>query len=185
VRWLLAWRPSALAAHRARLLTVVATLACMRVNEAWLPPGYEPGAYGVALLPSSKKGALRALGILDRRRDPMVAAERNGGAAAGAHTHARAITARTGQSRRARRTRRARHDHGMHGACTAHTPRSRHARFGHGTRCGHGERTSATARTLWSLCALRSRHARLDRCTHGAARQALWTQRARRPRQRD
>jgi hypothetical protein len=32
-RWLLAWRPTALAAHRARLLTAVATLACMRVNE--------------------------------------------------------------------------------------------------------------------------------------------------------
>jgi hypothetical protein len=34
VHWLLAWRPSTLAAHRARLLTVVATLACMRVSEA-------------------------------------------------------------------------------------------------------------------------------------------------------
>jgi hypothetical protein len=33
VRWLLAWRPSTLAAHRARLLTALATLACMRVNE--------------------------------------------------------------------------------------------------------------------------------------------------------
>jgi hypothetical protein len=33
VRWLLAWRPTALAAHLARLLTVVATLACLRVNE--------------------------------------------------------------------------------------------------------------------------------------------------------
>ncbi len=33
VRWLLAWRPTALAAQRARLLTAVATLACMRVNE--------------------------------------------------------------------------------------------------------------------------------------------------------
>jgi hypothetical protein len=33
VRWLLAWRPGTLAAHRARLLTVVATLACLRVNE--------------------------------------------------------------------------------------------------------------------------------------------------------
>ena len=33
VRWLLAWRPDSLAAHRARLLTVVATLACLRVNE--------------------------------------------------------------------------------------------------------------------------------------------------------
>jgi hypothetical protein len=33
VRWLLAWRPTTLAAHRARLLTAVATLACMRVNE--------------------------------------------------------------------------------------------------------------------------------------------------------
>ncbi len=32
-RWLLAWRPFALVAHLARLLTVVATLACMRVNE--------------------------------------------------------------------------------------------------------------------------------------------------------
>jgi hypothetical protein len=33
VRWLLAWRPDSLAAHRARLLTVVANLACLRVNE--------------------------------------------------------------------------------------------------------------------------------------------------------
>ena len=33
VRWLLAWRPTTLAAHRARLLTAVATLACLRVNE--------------------------------------------------------------------------------------------------------------------------------------------------------
>jgi hypothetical protein len=33
VRWLLAWRPTALAAHRARLLTAMATLACMLVNE--------------------------------------------------------------------------------------------------------------------------------------------------------
>ena len=33
VRWLLTWRPTALVAHRARLLTAVATLACMRVNE--------------------------------------------------------------------------------------------------------------------------------------------------------
>jgi hypothetical protein len=32
VRWLLAWRPTTLAAHRSRLLTVVATLGCMRVN---------------------------------------------------------------------------------------------------------------------------------------------------------
>jgi hypothetical protein len=35
-RWLLAWRPTSLAAHRERLLTVVtvvATLACMRVNK--------------------------------------------------------------------------------------------------------------------------------------------------------
>ena len=36
VRWLLAWRPTTLAAHRARLLTVVATLACLRVNEVAL-----------------------------------------------------------------------------------------------------------------------------------------------------
>ena len=36
VRWLLAWRPATLAAHRARLLTVVATLACLRVNEVAL-----------------------------------------------------------------------------------------------------------------------------------------------------
>jgi hypothetical protein len=33
VRWLLAWRPVTLAAHHARLLTAVATLACLRVNE--------------------------------------------------------------------------------------------------------------------------------------------------------
>jgi len=36
VRWLLAWRPDTLAAHRARLLTTVATLACLRVNEVAL-----------------------------------------------------------------------------------------------------------------------------------------------------
>ena len=33
VCWLLAWRPMSLASHRARLLTALATLACMRVNE--------------------------------------------------------------------------------------------------------------------------------------------------------
>ena len=33
VWWQLAWKPSTLAAHRARLLTVVANLACLRVNE--------------------------------------------------------------------------------------------------------------------------------------------------------
>ena len=33
VHWLLAWRPTSLAAHRTRPLTVVATLACMRVSE--------------------------------------------------------------------------------------------------------------------------------------------------------
>ncbi len=33
VRWLLAWRPTTLAAQRTHLLTVVVTLACMRVNE--------------------------------------------------------------------------------------------------------------------------------------------------------
>ena len=33
IRWLLAWRPATMAGHRARLLTCVATLACMRVNE--------------------------------------------------------------------------------------------------------------------------------------------------------
>jgi hypothetical protein len=83
----------------------------------------------------------------------MVAAERNGGAAAGAHTHARAITARTGQSRRARRTRRARHDHGMHASVTAHAAdtasalRPRRARYGHCARSGHGMHASIAART--------------------------------------
>lgn len=33
VRWLLAWRPASFVEHRARLLTVVATLACLRVSE--------------------------------------------------------------------------------------------------------------------------------------------------------
>jgi hypothetical protein len=32
-RWLLAWRQDTLVAHHARLLTVVTTLACLRVNE--------------------------------------------------------------------------------------------------------------------------------------------------------
>ena len=35
-RWLLAWRPEAPAAHLARLLIVVATLACLRANEVAL-----------------------------------------------------------------------------------------------------------------------------------------------------
>jgi hypothetical protein len=34
VRWLLAWRPSTLAAHRARLLTVVATLGSLQRGRA-------------------------------------------------------------------------------------------------------------------------------------------------------
>ena len=33
VRWLLLWRPTGLAANRARLLTALATIACLRVNE--------------------------------------------------------------------------------------------------------------------------------------------------------
>ena len=33
VRWFLEWRPSSLAARRARLPTVVAMLACLGVNE--------------------------------------------------------------------------------------------------------------------------------------------------------
>ena len=33
VRWLLAWRPSSVADHRARLMTALATIACLRVNE--------------------------------------------------------------------------------------------------------------------------------------------------------
>jgi hypothetical protein len=33
VRWLLAWRPRNLSSHRARLMTALATIACLRVNE--------------------------------------------------------------------------------------------------------------------------------------------------------
>ena len=33
VKWLLAWRPNSLDAHRARLMTALATIACLRVNE--------------------------------------------------------------------------------------------------------------------------------------------------------
>ncbi len=118
--------------------------------------------------PATKRGALRAFGILDRQHDPMVTAERLGGAVAGAQQHTRAITARTDQPHRARRSRRTRHDHCMHGASTAHTPRSRHsccghvtahaadmacvlqpqrARFDHGARYGHGMHVSLAART--------------------------------------
>jgi hypothetical protein len=78
-----------------------------------------------------------------------------------------AITARTVQSRHAR------HGHRVHASVTARTLWSRRARF------GHGAHASVTARAQWS------RRARLDRCAHGAARQALWTQRARRPRRGD
>ena len=134
---------------------------------AWLPPGHEPGTGGVAQLPSSKK--VWPLGPEDfwiddatpwSRRSIGVTARRQ------ARMRARAHTARTERSRHAR------HDHGGHGSVTARTPRSRRARF------GHGAHASVTARTH------RSRRARLDRCARGAARQALWAQRARRPRRR-
>ena len=36
VRWLLEWRPTSLSAHRARLPAVVATIACLRMNEVRL-----------------------------------------------------------------------------------------------------------------------------------------------------
>ena len=132
---------------------------------AWLPPGYEPGAGGVALLPSSKRGVLRALGILDRRRDPMVAAERRGGAAAGAQQHTRAITARTGHGAHGghsvlatitactERARHTRHDHGTHASVTAHAAdvacslQPRCARLGHGTRYGNCMHVSLAAHT--------------------------------------
>ena len=70
---------------------------------------------------------------MDRRRDPVVAAEhRRDGAAASAHACTRshgahgAVTARTARSRRARIS------HGAHAAVTARTLRSRRARIGHG-----------------------------------------------------
>ncbi len=70
---------------------------------AWLPPGHEPGAGGVAQLPSSKKGG--PLGPEDfwiddatpwSRRSVGVAARRQ------ARLRARAHTARTDRSRHAR-----------------------------------------------------------------------------------
>ncbi len=87
MRWLLAWRPSALAAHRARLLTVVATLAYMLVNEVaclqvcnlwfdhlasyWVP-GFE-GTCSVHIdrrkTDTVRKGHYSALG---RSRDPAL-----------------------------------------------------------------------------------------------------------------
>ena len=85
VRWLLAWRPESLAAHRARLLTAVATLACLRVNEVallqvcdvWFDhlTGYGvPGFQGTCSLhvirrknDTQRKGHWPALG---RSRDP-------------------------------------------------------------------------------------------------------------------
>ncbi len=51
VRWLLTWRPTVLAAHRARLLTAVATLACQGTSLA-------PVAWHNC--PAAKRGALRA-----------------------------------------------------------------------------------------------------------------------------
>jgi hypothetical protein len=76
--------------------------------------------------------------------DPMVAAERQ--------PHTRAITARTDLSRRVRQSRRARHDHGMHGAVTAHAADMacalplRRAHFGHGALYGHDMIISVAAR---------------------------------------
>ncbi len=90
------------------------------------------------------------------------AAERRGGAVAGAQSRTRAITACKDRSLHAQLTWRARHDPCMQGAVTALTPQSQHARFGHCTCSGHSVRSSATARALRSLCALRSLHGSLD-----------------------
>ena len=171
---------------------------------AWLPPGHEPGAGGVAQLPSSKKvwplgpedfwiddatpWSRRSIGVTARRQARMITARtvRSRHARLGHGAHA-SVTARTARSRRARighsahasvpahtpRSRRARSGHGAHASVTVHTLRSRRARIGHGTHA------SVTTRTHWS------RRARLDRCARGAARQALWARRARRPRRRD
>jgi hypothetical protein len=82
-------------------------------------------------------------------------------------------------------------------AVTVRSPRSLHARSGHGAHATITARTLRSRRTqrtwrarfnhcaLWSQRALRSLHARLARCTYGAARQALWTGQAQRPLQRD
>jgi hypothetical protein len=132
---------------------------------AWLPPGHEPGAGGVAQLPISKRGPFgpEKFWIDDAtqwsRQSIGVAARRQ------ARMRSRAITARTVLSLHARhchgvhatvtvctlQTRRARFGHGAHGTVTARTLRSRHARFGHGAHASvHGAHASVTARTLLS-----------------------------------
>jgi len=81
VRWLLAWRPTKVGEHRARLLTALATIACLRVSEVaalqvcdlWFDhftgmgiPGYE-GSCGVHVLKrkndQERKGHYPGIGV--------------------------------------------------------------------------------------------------------------------------
>jgi hypothetical protein len=118
------------------------------------PPGCRQGT---SLAPvawhncPAAKGGPSGLRILDRRRDPVVAAEHLRGSAA---TSAHAFT----------RSRRARFGHGTHAKVTACTLRSRRARF------GHGAHASVTACTSRSLCARRGTAGTVD--TEGPATSA-------------
>jgi hypothetical protein len=103
------------------------------------PPGCRQGTSLAPVAwhncPAAKKGGPSGLRILDRRRDPVVAAEhRRGGAATSAHAFTRS--------------------HGAHSSVTARTARSLRARFGHGVHASvHGAHASVTARALRSRCA--------------------------------
>jgi hypothetical protein len=115
------------------------------------------------------------LRILNRRRDPVVAAEhRRGGAATCAHAITRVHCAHCSVASRTPLSWRAHYGHGVHASVTARTLLSQRARFDYGAHCtvtartlrsrrarfGHGAHASVTARML------RSRRARYGHGVH-------------------
>jgi hypothetical protein len=100
--------------------------------------------------PAANRGGPSGLRNLDRRRDPVVAAEhRRGGTATSAHAFTSDHSARGSVTARTPRSWRARSGHGAHASVTARTLRPRRS------RCGHGARATVTACKSQSLCARR------------------------------
>jgi len=138
---------------------------------AWLPPGHEPGAGGVAQLPSSKKGGPSGLRTFGSTTRPVVAAEpRRNCAATSAHACTRLHGAHGSVTARTARSQRTRIGHGAHAlvhsalpSVTARAQRSRRAQIGHSAHASaHGAHASVTARSQ------RSRRARIGHGVHGS-----------------
>jgi len=111
-------------------------------------------------------------------RRSVVAARRLARSSTHGQSRRARVTARTAVTACSPRSRHARSGHGTHATITARTHRSRHTQQTWRALFNHGARVSDTARATVTACTSRSLHVR-------TARQALWTGRAQRPRQRD